>query len=82
MNTWSCESTQVPATSPVDHGFGLPVDVLITSGVPNWPETGSGIFGQLLSTTYFGALLLCGESALLAVQSPTPAAATVATHAA
>src|SRR5690242_18460118 len=82
MNTWSCESTHVPATSPVDHGFGLPVDVLTTSGVPNWPATGSGIFGQLLSTTYFGTLGLPGGSARLAVQSPAPAAAMAATHAA
>src|SRR4051812_36536766 len=56
MNTWSCESTQVPATSPVDHGFGLPVEVLITSGVPKSPATGSGIFGHDVSTTYLGSL--------------------------
>src|SRR6266436_8249674 len=56
MNTWSCESTQVPATSPVDHGLGLPVDVLITSGVPYSPALGSGIFGHDPSATKLGSL--------------------------
>ena len=49
VNTWSCESTQVPATSPVTQGFGWPVAVLVAAGVPNWPATGSG-FGKVVST--------------------------------
>src|SRR5258708_36964693 len=56
MNTWSCESTQVPATSPVDHGLGLPVAVLITSGVPQSPALGSGIFRHPPSGTTLGNL--------------------------
>src|SRR5262245_62238962 len=51
MNTWSRESTQVPATSPVDHGLGLPVEVLITSGVPKSPALGNGILGHVPSGT-------------------------------
>src|SRR4051794_16837925 len=56
VNTLSRESTHVPATSPVTHGFGLPVAVLITSGVPKSPATGNGIFGQSGSTRSTGIL--------------------------
>src|SRR6185295_7826272 len=56
MNTWSRESTQVPATSPVDHGLGSPVDVLTTSGVPYPPALGNGIFGHDPSTAKLGTL--------------------------
>src|SRR6266571_6396224 len=55
MNTWSRESTQVPATSPVDHGLGLPVDVLSTSGVPKSPALGNGILGHDPSTAKLGS---------------------------
>ena len=51
MKTLSFESTHVPATSPVDHGLGLPVAVLMTSGVPQSPAFGSGILGHCASTT-------------------------------
>jgi hypothetical protein len=56
VNTWSCESTHVPATSPVTHGLGLPVELLIAGGVPNWPATGSGIFGHVGSNCNAGIL--------------------------
>src|SRR5215471_771657 len=73
VKTLSCESTQVPATSPVTHGRGLPVAVLVLAVVPNWPATGSG-FGQFPSTCKTGTLGLLGGSALLAVQRPAPTA--------
>src|SRR5881392_3575509 len=73
MNTWSCESMQVPATSPVDHGFGFPVDVLSTSGVPQSPALGSGILGHEPSGTKVGSLGALGESAWSAgVNVPAP----------
>src|SRR5438309_1786606 len=62
MNTLSPESTHVPATSPVDHGFGLPVAVLTTSGVPQSPALGSGIFGHA-TTWYDGTFGRAGASA-------------------
>src|SRR5215831_18522109 len=82
MNTWSRESTQVPATSPVDHGLGLPVDVLTTSGVPKSPALGKGIFGHDPSGTKVGSLSTPGrawgteidEPKAAATASPTPAA--------
>jgi hypothetical protein len=75
MNTWSFESMQVPATSPVDHGLGLPVDVLITSGVPQSPALGNGIFGHDPSGTNFGILGLLGGSAWVPeIDRPTAAA--------
>ena len=63
VNTWSWESTHVPATSPVTQGLGLPVAVLIAGKVPNWPATGSG-FGQLASTCNTGTLSVFLGSAL------------------
>src|SRR4051794_28199478 len=58
MKTWSRESTQVPATSPVDHGLAFPVEVLTTSGVPKSPALGSGIFGHA-TTSNVGAFGRC-----------------------
>src|SRR5262245_5514205 len=54
VNTWSRESMQVPATSPVTQGLGLPVAELITSGVPKSPALGSGSFGQVVSARNCG----------------------------
>src|SRR6266851_73810 len=76
MNTWSRESMQVPATSPVDHGFALPVDVLITSGVPKAPALGKGIFGNDPSTAKFGSLGGFFESAWVTETDRLKAAAT------
>src|SRR6266853_3400158 len=79
MNTWSRESMQVPATSPVDHGLGLPVDVLSTSGVPQSLALGNGIFGQDPSTANLGspwALLVsaCETDRLKAAATASPTA--------
>src|SRR5437867_3765974 len=74
VNTWSWESTHVPATSPVTHGLGLPVAVLSTSGVPNWPATGSGNFGQFGSNCNAGTFGLWGGSAWLTVHRLMPMA--------
>ena len=81
MNTWSRESMHVPATSPVDHGLGLPVEVLITSGVPQSPALGSGIFGHDPSGTNFGILGLFGGSAWV-IGTDRPKAAATASPAA
>src|SRR6058998_1599159 len=76
VNTLSCESTHVPATSPVTHGLGLPVAVLTTRGVPKSPATGSGIFGQFGSTSKAGTLGLLGGTAWICeVHRLMPAAA-------
>src|SRR6266571_5071900 len=67
MNTWSRESTQVPATSPVDHGLGLPVDVLSTSGVPKSPALGNGILGHGQSYGTGVNIMLSSHDGLLVV---------------
>src|SRR2546430_9869902 len=73
MNTWSRESTHVPATSPVDQGLGLPVAVLSTSGVPQSPALGNGILGHEPSGTKVGSLGGFFESAWSAgVNVPAP----------
>src|SRR5207244_1542336 len=74
VNTWSCESTHVPATSPVTQGLGLPVAVLMATGVPNWPATGSGNFGNVGSYCSAGTLGLDGGSAWLMLHRPMPMA--------
>src|SRR5450631_1210935 len=76
MNTWSRESMQVPATSPVDHGLGLPVDVLTTSGVPQSPALGNGIFGNDPSTAKLGSLGAFHPSACVTETVRPKAAAT------
>src|SRR6187431_2336332 len=73
MKTWSRESTQVPATSPVDQGFGLPVEVLTTSGVPQSPALGNGICGHEASTVKLGTFDSIRESAwVLLTARPRP----------
>src|SRR4249920_37440 len=81
MNTWSRESMQVPATSPVDHGLGLPVDVLITSGVPKSPALGNGIFGHDPSTVNLGSFGSFFESACVTETETAKAVATASTAA-
>src|SRR5215472_16785349 len=54
VKTWSRESVQVPATSPVTQGLGLPVDVLSTRGAPKSPALGSGSLGQAVSARNCG----------------------------
>src|SRR5213076_672865 len=79
VNTWSCESTHVPATSPVTHGSGLPVDVLTLRGVPNSPATGSGIFGQVGSTCNAGTLGFgFGTACVIEVDTPRTQGAGIA----
>src|SRR5678815_4503799 len=77
MNTWSCESTHVPATSPVDQGLGLPVDVLTTRGVPQSPALGNGSFGHEPSATNVGSFGAFLVSASVSETDIASAAATV-----
>src|SRR5437667_12279875 len=75
VNTWSCESTHVPATSPMTHGLGLPVAGLMqetvvttppateTHALPKSPATGSGNFGNDGSYCSAGTLGVDGGSA-------------------
>src|ERR1700704_5755280 len=76
MNTWSRESRHVPATSPVDHGLGLPVAVLVTSGVPKAPALGNGIFGNDPSTVKLGSFGAFFVSACVMETDKLKAAAT------
>src|SRR5512147_3081400 len=92
VNTWSCESTQVPATSPVTQGFFLPVAGLVqetvvttppateTHALPKSPATGSGNFGNVGSYCSAGTLGLDGGSAWLTVQRPMPMASASVTE--
>src|SRR5437660_292895 len=69
VKTWSCESMQVPPTSPVTHGFGLPVVVEICV-----VSTGSGL-GHDASTLNRGAFGPSLAPAFLSgVQRPRPTA--------
>src|SRR5207248_11629871 len=65
VNTWSCESTHVPATSPMTQRLGLPVAVLTATGVPTWPATGTDNFGTDGSYCSAGTLGLDGASGWL-----------------
>src|ERR1700676_3984051 len=76
VNTWSWESTHVPATSPVTQGLGAPVALLIASAVPNWPATGSGSFGQFGSSCNTGTLAVFLGSACVMETDRLKAAAT------
>src|ERR1700686_230790 len=69
VKTWSCESMQVPPTSPGTQGFGLPVVGEICVG-----STGNGL-GQNGSTLNRGAFAPSLATALLSgVQRPMPTA--------
>src|SRR5262252_5582961 len=86
VNTWSCESMHVPATSPVTQGLGLPVAGFVqetvvgpaavteTQALPKSPAAGSGNFGNVGSYCSAGTLGLAGGSAWLTVHRPMPMA--------